>query len=232
MNKEKDPKKRILTTCVKMFIEKGYKETTMMDIIKGANVSASTFQNIFHTKDGVLSKLISFMFSHQFDVAGRVLDSSMNGVSIYAIETGIQLALVEQNEKLREIYVEAYTQPKLLDTIHRKTMVKLKEIFAHYLSSWNDSDFYEAEIGSAGMMRAYMARPCDMYFTFERKLNRFISAAFDIYHVPGVEQEKVKKILFAVDLKRISNDVMNKLFKQLEMAFDFKFSTEGEKYEI
>ena len=32
MNKEKDPKKRILTTCVKMFIEKGYKETTMMDI--------------------------------------------------------------------------------------------------------------------------------------------------------------------------------------------------------
>ena len=47
MNKEKDPKKRILTTCVKMFIEKGYKETTMMDIIKGANVSASTFQNIF-----------------------------------------------------------------------------------------------------------------------------------------------------------------------------------------
>ena len=43
---------------------------------------------------------------------------------------------------------------------------------------------------------------------------------------------KVKKILFAVDLKRISNDVMNKLFKQLEMAFDFKFSTEGEKYEI
>ena len=71
-----------------------------------------------------------------------------------------------------------------------------------------------------------------MYFTFERKLNRFISAAFDIYHVPSVEQEKVKKILFAVDLKRISNDVMNKLFKQLEMAFDFKFSTEGEKYEI
>ncbi len=101
MNKEKDPKKRILTTCVKMFIEKGYKETTMMDIIKGANVSASTFQNIFHTKDGVLSELISFMFSYQFDVAGRVLDSSMNGVSIYAIETEIQLALVEQNEKLR-----------------------------------------------------------------------------------------------------------------------------------
>ena len=54
-----------------------------------------------------------------------------------------------------------------------------------------------------------------------------ISAAFDIYRVPSVEQEKVKKILFAVDLKRISNDVMNKLFKQLEMAFDFKFSMEG-----
>lgn len=58
----KDPKKRILTACVQMFIERGYKQTTMIDIIKEADVSAGTFQNIFHTKDGVLLELIHFMF--------------------------------------------------------------------------------------------------------------------------------------------------------------------------
>ena len=36
------------------------------------------------------------------------------------------------------------------------------------------SDFYESDIGSAAIMRGYMARPCDVYFTLERKLERFL----------------------------------------------------------
>lgn len=32
-------KKRILTVCVKLFLEKGYKKTTLAEIIKKANVS-------------------------------------------------------------------------------------------------------------------------------------------------------------------------------------------------
>ena len=89
-----------------MFIEKGYKETTMLDIIKDAKVSAGTFQNLFHTKDGVLYELISFMFSHQFDVADSSLNKSFSPIVIYAIETSIQLSLAEQNEKLREIMLK------------------------------------------------------------------------------------------------------------------------------
>lgn len=50
---DKDPKTRIMASCVQMFVEKGYKKTTMLDIIKKADVSAGTFQNIFKTKDGV-----------------------------------------------------------------------------------------------------------------------------------------------------------------------------------
>ena len=62
----KDPKLRILTVCVQMFIEKGFKSTTMLDIIREADVSSGTFQNIFKTKDGVLLYLIDVMFKNQF----------------------------------------------------------------------------------------------------------------------------------------------------------------------
>ena len=40
-------KKRILTVCVKLFLEKGYKRTTLAEIIEKADASYSTFQNIF-----------------------------------------------------------------------------------------------------------------------------------------------------------------------------------------
>ena len=62
-------KKRILTVCVRLFLEKGYKRSTLAEIIKKADVSYSTFQNIFRAKDGVLTELVEFMFSNQFAMA-------------------------------------------------------------------------------------------------------------------------------------------------------------------
>ena len=49
-----DAKRRILTACVRFFLEKGYTRTTVAEIVKEADVSISTFQNVFRTKDGVL----------------------------------------------------------------------------------------------------------------------------------------------------------------------------------
>ena len=62
-------KKRILTVCVRLFLEKGYRRTTLAEIIEKAEVSYSTFQNIFRAKDGVLTELVEFMFSNQFAMA-------------------------------------------------------------------------------------------------------------------------------------------------------------------
>lgn len=66
-----DAKRRILTACVRFFLEKGYTRTTVAEIVKEADVSISTFQNVFRTKDGVLVELVKFMFGSQFDMAAR-----------------------------------------------------------------------------------------------------------------------------------------------------------------
>ena len=50
-----EAKKRILAACARLFLEKGYTNTRVAEVLKAADVSASTFQNIFRTKDGVLT---------------------------------------------------------------------------------------------------------------------------------------------------------------------------------
>ena len=35
---------------------------------------------------------------------------------------------------------------------------------------YSESDFYEMEIGTAGLMRNYMARKCDIHFPLERTI--------------------------------------------------------------
>ena len=214
-------KKRILTACVRLFLEKGYKGTTIAEILREADVSASTFQNIFHAKDGVLVELVEFMFSNQFRMARQMAGETLPPVYVYAAETAIQMTLTELNENLREIYLEAYAQPETAEYIHQNTSSELYRIFSSYLPGYTESDFYELEIGSAGIMRGYMARKCDKYFTLERKLRRFLVMSLSAYKVPEEEQERVLAFVAGLDVRNRAEQVMHQLFAALAMRFEF-----------
>lgn len=165
------------------------------------------------------------MFNNQFGMAHSVT-TAKNPVFIYATETAIQLAIVELNENLREIYVEAYTQPSLAEYIYQKTSTKLSVLFAAYNPGWEESDFYESEIGSAGMMRAYMLRKCDKYFTLRKKIERFLNMSLKSYSVPDDVIAQTIAALSTVDIENTAKKVMNDLFAALEVAFGFKFENQ------
>ena len=42
-----DVRRRVLAACARLFLEKGYTHTRMADILRVADVSASSFQNVF-----------------------------------------------------------------------------------------------------------------------------------------------------------------------------------------
>ena len=226
-----DARKKILSVCVQLFIEKGYKETIMAEIVKTAGVSNSTFQNIFHSKDGVLMDLKEFMFENQFDVAMKMLAkyASLGSAYLYAVETAIQLTLVELNENLREIYVEAYTFPKTMEYIYEKTSTVNYQLFHQYLPDHSESDFYEMEIGTGGIMRSYMAKPCNKYFTLEKKLDKFLEMTLAVYHVPEEDITAIRAFIAELDIKNIANTVMQELFKTLSMKFEFELGGDKKK---
>ncbi len=219
-------KKRILSACVRLFLEKGYKGTTVAEIVREAHVSVSTFQNIFHAKDGVLVELVQFMFGNQFGVARQITGEDAPPIYVYAVETCIQLTLTEQNEILRDIYVEAYMQKEAAEYIHRNTAKELYRIFGSYQPELSESDFYELEIGSAGIMHAYMAQPCDIYFTLEKKLERFLVMSMRVYCVPQDERRQVVAFIKKLDMCQLAEQVMQQLFQMLAMHFDFSLGKE------
>ena len=218
----KESKRRILSACVRLFIQKGYHSTTLAEILKEADVTNSTFQNIFHTKDGVLLNLTESMFDSQFAAARNVGKKELPPVHIYAAETAIQLTLTELNENLRDIYVEAYSNRNTTEYIFQRTSTELYSIFSPYNPTLSESDFYELEIGTSGIMRNYMARPCDKYFTLDRKLARFLGMSLAAYNVPKDEIKEVTDSVLSIDIKNVANDIMKKLFEALAMRFEFE----------
>mgnify|MGYP004641637491 FL=1 len=226
---KKGSRRRILSVCVKLFIEQGFKRTTNAEILELADVTSSTFYNIFKTKDGVLFELTEFMFENQFSIAENLAEKNASPVMIYAVETALQMTLTELNENLREIYVEAYSQPHIAEYIYQNTTNELYKIFGSYLPEYSISDFYELEIGSAGIMRGYMSRPCDKYFTLEKKLNRFLRMSLSAYNVPVDEQNRAVDFVMSLDIVSTANIVMKKLFEALAMKFDFTLSQKNDE---
>ena len=210
----KEAKRRILTACVRLFLEKGYTNTKVAEILKEADVSAGSFQNIFRTKDGVLTELIGMMFSRQFGAVRPLAANAPSPVYLYAVETALQLAMTELSENLRDIYVEAYTFPATAEIIHRSTTA--------YLPGCAECDFYEMELGTAGMMRGYMARRCDPYFTLERKIRRFLSMSLSALQVPAQEREQVIAFVAEIDMLAQARKVVDAVLASLSVQFDLK----------
>ena len=217
-------KKRILTACVRLFLEKGYNRTTVAEILRDADVSASTFQNIFRAKDGVLVELVKFMFSNQFGEARKAVGTGVPPVYIYTAETAVQLTLTELNENLRDIYLEAYTQPEAVEYIHQNTSTELYHLLGSYLPGYSESDFYELDIGSAGIMRAYMAYPCTPDFPLEQKVQRFHTMCLRAFAVPEDELTRIHKFFAGLDLRKIADNALQTLFQALAMHFDFSLT--------
>ena len=213
--------KRILQACVRLFLENGYHQTTMLQILKEAQVSSSSFQNLFHSKDGVLLELVKFMFENQFGIARNVAGAALPPVYVYAAETALQITLTELNENLREIYLEAYTQERLLNYIQQSTAKELHRIFGPYQPELTEQDFYQLEFGSAGLMRGYMANPCTENFYLEKKLNSFVTMALRGYKVPEEELQQVLAFISGLDMRSIAQNVMEELFRQLAMRYEF-----------
>ncbi len=189
-----------------------------------AGVSNSTFQNIFRAKDGVLTELVEFMFGNQFAMARSTAGQTLPPVYVYAVETAIQLTLTELNENLREIYLEAYTQKEASAYILRETAKELYRIFGAYQPERSAEDFYAMDIGSAGMMRAYMAQPCDENLMLEKKLRLFLTMSLRAYRVPEAEIEKTLAFLAGLDIRAVSERVMHTLFQALAMRYEFSLS--------
>lgn len=216
-----ETRRKILTVCVRLFLEQGYKNTSVSQIVDEAGVARGSYLNLFPTKDRVLLDLTETMFGGQFGMARSIADTKLPPVYAYAVETAIQLTLTELNENLREIYIEAYSLPETSEYIYLHTTAELKQIFSANFPDYSDSDFYEMEIGTAGLMRNYMARKCDIHFPLERKLSRFLTAAMRVYRVPEDELEQTVRFVESLDIRSIAERVMHTLFQTLAMHYDF-----------
>lgn len=211
---------KILRSAVKLFLESGYAKTTTANIAEAAGMAPSSFFAAFENKEALLYTLTQTMFESQFENTEKLIGENADPMLVYAVETSLQMYITELSEPLRELYVMAYSLPTTSEYIYQNTAKKMGVLFAEYLPGAAEKDFYEMDIASAGVMRGFMAKRCDLYFTIDQKLKRFLGCSFTLYHVPQERQDKIIETVLGMNLKPIAEKIIADTVAQAERGFE------------
>ena len=213
---------QVLRYAVELFLEQGYQETTLDQIAQRIDRTKGAVLRAYPDKESILYALVTHMFRVQFSTARSLLGEKADPLLVYCVETAMQLHICELGEPLRDLYTSAYTLPTTSDFIYRSTAQELRLIFGKYLPDAAESDFYELDLVSGGVMRGLMARKCDMYFTIEKKIALFLRCALKIYDVPAQERETVIPQVLAMDLAAMARSTVENTVRLAQAGFDME----------
>lgn len=205
-------KTKVLSAAAELFLQKGFSATTVKEIAAKAGVSTSTMLYVHKSKEDILAALVSDILERQFKKTEQLLQGITNDkILFYATETTLQLHIVESNEYLRELYNAAYSMPKTTERIQRTIADKQEYVFSDHLPHLQPKDFFELEVASCGIMRGFMTIPCDLYFTMERKVSRFLETTFLIYRLPDEKIQEAIRFVSQFDLHQIAEEVIDSM---------------------
>ena len=212
---------QVLHTAARLFLQQGYTATTVRKIAKESGVDINVMIRIFGNKENILCQLVEYVLEGQFAATEQFLKGITDDpVLFYAAETTLQLYMAESSEQIRDLYAAAYSMPESSALIMRNITGKLEQLFKAYQPELETKDFFEFEIATGGVMRGFMTVPCDLYFTMERKVRRFIECTFRIFQVPEEKTEEAIAFVSRFDYPTLARQTIDAMLARLDSGID------------
>ena len=208
--------RKILTAATALFMQKGFERTTFVDIAKLSDVPKSKILYEFASKEEILSLLVTKFLDGVAEASDAVSKKLTDDkLLIFMASEVLQIYMAEMSDDMRNLYLAGYSMPKTSEEVLKRRTEILYREFGNMLPYLEFKDFYELEIASMGIMRAYISVPCTMYFTLEAKTDRLISTILKIYDIDNKRIEEVKEFMKKIDFEAVAKKTVEDVFEEL-----------------
>lgn len=210
--------RKILTASTALFMQKGFERTTFTDIAKLSGVLKSKILYEFSSKEEILGLLVTRFLdgvTSASDAASKKFTDDK--VLIFIANEILQLYMAEMNEDMRNLYLAGYSMPKTSEAVLQRRAEMMYKHFSFRFPEQELKDFYEIEIASMGIMRAYMTIPCDMYFTIEAKAKRLVTMLLRIYKAEEEIISEALEFIEKIDFEAVAKNAVESVFNELSI---------------
>ena len=209
---------KILTAATAMFVQKGFEKTSLTDIAKLSGIPKSKILYEMNSKQEILVRLVTEFL----DAVTRASDAvstklTDDKILIFMANEVLQVYMAEMSDDMRNLYLSGYSMPKTSEEVLKRRSEMLYKQFGSTLPDFELKDFYELEIASMGIMRAYMSVPCDMYFTIQAKTERLISTMLRIYDIDQAKIDQTNEFVKKIDFETLAKKTVEDVFEEFNI---------------
>lgn len=209
-------KLEIIQLAADLFLTEGYSNTPVTKIANKLGISLGNLTFHFPTKEHLLAELIEFLCEYQHLVLEQEVEGGKTTLLAYLLELTSMIAICEDNEIAKDLYISAYTHPISLGLMRKSDTMKAKMIFAEYQPNWSEEDFIAAENIVSGIEYASICKENAKDVSLKKRITNMLQTVMKLYGVPADIQKRKIAQIHNMDYQRIGHRFINGFVKYVE----------------
>lgn len=209
-------KRKIIRVATRMFLEKGYTDTSVKMVSDELGISKGNFTFHFPSKEHILAELVEMLCKYQWMRMGEEVNDGISSLLALCFELMVMASACEQNKVAKDFFVSAYQSPVCLEIIQKNDAERAKDVFAEYCPDWTEEKFREAETLVSGIEYATL-NAIDETVHLEARISGALNTIMMIYNVPEeIRKRKIEKTL-SLDYKGMGKRIFKEFRDYVEL---------------
>jgi len=206
-------KYEIIQYATKLFLEKGYSNTTPKLVCDALDISTGNLTYYFPTKEHLLAVLVEMLCKFQGKlVQHMVQEEGTTSLLAVCLEMATMAAMSDESEIAKDLFLSAYSSPMCLEIIRTNDTQRSMRVYSEFCSQWTEQQYMEAELLVSGIEYATMMTTQNTV-PLDNRIIGALSSIMNIYGVPDeIREQKINKVL-AMDYRALGRQVLEQ-FKE------------------
>ncbi len=196
--RSKDQVKTILGVSRDLFLHKGYRETTIRQIIETVGIKNGTLYHFFKDKEDIFCHVCLTTYEEYIRYVDSVTEDQ-DVVLQYAMTRALEFKMVEEDDMIARLYDEAYSSWRVAEALTPINMARNRQLFHQFNPGFTDDDYRNRTLALRGMRALLIA---DRVHTGPGRFKSWcpfaIETALTLFNVPKMEIQRA--IARALDL--------------------------------
>ncbi|MDE0853184.1 MAG: TetR/AcrR family transcriptional regulator [Nevskia sp.] len=190
-------RKKVVATALRLFLEKGYAQTTLREISNAAGVSYGSLYHHFDDKDGIFRELILESFEETQQLADRPLSGDANAYLRLGLKLASHIQAMSSDARVAELFSVAYRSWKISEVLIKAAASTYRDWLGKELPDWSESRFFAATLVLKGAMSSVVDEKLNLdRLTAAERVQAVLSSALPSFGAdPVVTRRTIKRVL-------------------------------------
>ena len=219
--KSNKTKTEIIASACRLFLQKGFTNTTAKEISDSLGISTGNLTFYFPTKEHLLAVLAEKLAVFQQTELQHIVGENESPLFARCLELAAMASVCEENEVIRDFYLSVYRSPMALAIIRKTDSDRSKTIFKGLHSDWLDADYRTTGILASGIEYAtLMVTETESDLPLEKRIAASIYGALILYGISAEERHEIIRRILKMDYSSIGRNIITEFTNYIEQEND------------